>query len=221
MNRQVLNIPRSKLLECSKLVISAVAFVLLLLLSSPNIAQPIKISSEPGPQAVAANIEYYEDASESLSIADVLSPGFSVNFLPYNRDILHFGITSSAYWIRFSLDWSKAEPDATKILEFGPPKLVEGLTRGGIELFVVDENGQSVSNYVLGTLRKVLNALANHKDKYITAYIPHPYLDEEGIMHSLVEKLGLPHPDKASYRELLKVISQEIIAQSKTSNQMV
>lgn len=69
--------------------------------------------------------------------------------------------------------------------------------------------------------RKVLNALANHEDKYITAYIPHPYLDEEEIMHPLVEKLGLPHPDKASYRKLLKVISQEIIAQSKTSNKMV
>ena len=69
--------------------------------------------------------------------------------------------------------------------------------------------------------RKVLNALANHKDKYITAYIPHPFLDEEGVMHSLAEELGLPHPNKASYRELLKVISQEIIAQSKNSKQVV
>ena len=124
----------------------------LLLLSSPNIAQIIKISSEPRPQALAANIEYYEDAPESLSIEDALSPRFSVNFLPYNRDILHFGITSSAYWIRFKLDWSEAEPGATKILEFGPPKIVKGVFRGGIELFVVDENGQPVSNYVLGTL---------------------------------------------------------------------
>ena len=97
MNRQVLNLPHSKLLKCAKLLSSAFAAVFLVLLSSPNIAQTIKISSEPGPQAVAENIEYYEDASESLSIEDVLSPRFSVNFLPYNRDILHFGITSSAY----------------------------------------------------------------------------------------------------------------------------
>jgi signal transduction histidine kinase/DNA-binding response OmpR family regulator len=152
MNRLALHIPRSKLLECSKLLSSALAAIFLLLLSSPNIAQTIKINSEPGPQSLAANIEYYEDASESLSIEDVLSPRFSVNFLPYRRDILHFGITSSAYWIRFKLDWSEAEPGATKILEFGPPKIVKGVIRGGIELFVVDENGKPVSNYVLGTL---------------------------------------------------------------------
>lgn len=69
--------------------------------------------------------------------------------------------------------------------------------------------------------RKVLNALATHKDKYITAYIPHPYLDEEGMMHSLAEELGLVNLEKASYRELLKAISEEIVAQSKKSKQVV
>lgn len=69
--------------------------------------------------------------------------------------------------------------------------------------------------------RKVLNALATHKDKYITAYIPHPYLDEEGLMHSLADELGLKNLDKASYRELLKAISAEIVAQSRKSKQIV
>ncbi|MFT4888317.1 MAG: MSHA biogenesis protein MshM [Pseudohongiellaceae bacterium] len=69
--------------------------------------------------------------------------------------------------------------------------------------------------------RKVLNALANHKDKYITAYIPHPYLDEEGVMHALAGELGLLHLEKANYRELLKAISEEILAQSKKSKQVV
>lgn len=69
--------------------------------------------------------------------------------------------------------------------------------------------------------RKVLNALATHKDKYITAYIPHPYLDEQGMMHSLAEELGLAKLEKASYRELLKAISEEIVTQSKKSKQVV
>jgi hypothetical protein len=69
----------------------------LLLLSSPSAAQTIKVSSQPGPRSIAANTEYYEDASESLSIEEVLSPAFSVNFLAHNRDIFHFEITSSAY----------------------------------------------------------------------------------------------------------------------------
>ncbi len=149
MNRQVLHILHG---NCSKLLVLACAMTTLLLLSSPSPAQTIKVSSQPGPQSIAANIEYYEDASESLSIEDVLSPNFSVNFLPHNRDILHFGITSSAYWIRFNLDWSETQPGVAKILEFGPPKIVAGVIRGGIELFVVDDDGKPMSNYVLGTL---------------------------------------------------------------------
>jgi signal transduction histidine kinase/DNA-binding NarL/FixJ family response regulator len=149
MNRQVLHILHG---NCSKLLVLACAMTTLLLLSSPSPAQTIKVSSQPGPQSIAANIEYYEDASESLSIEDVLSPNFSINFLPHNRDILHFGITSSAYWIRFNLDWSETQPGVAKILEFGPPKIVAGVIRGGIELFVVDDDGKPMSNYVLGTL---------------------------------------------------------------------
>lgn len=69
--------------------------------------------------------------------------------------------------------------------------------------------------------RKVLNALALHKEKYITAYIPHPYLDEEGMMHVLAEELGLKNLENASYRELLKAISGEIVKLSKQSKQVV
>jgi signal transduction histidine kinase/DNA-binding response OmpR family regulator len=101
--------------------------------------------------AIADAVEYYEDGSESLTIDDVLAENFSVNFIPHNEDILHFGITSSAYWIRFSLDWSSLEPSDSKILEFGPPKLVAGIMRGGIEIFVVNEQGDLVSQYLLGT----------------------------------------------------------------------
>jgi signal transduction histidine kinase/DNA-binding NarL/FixJ family response regulator len=148
MNRLVLHLLHAK---CSKLIGFACAMTTLLLLSSPSAAQTTKVSNQPGPQSIAANIEYYEDASESLTIEDVLSPNFSVNFLPHNRDILHFGITSSAYWIRFNLDWSETKPGAARILELGPPKIVAGVIRGGIELFVVGDDGKPVSNYVLGT----------------------------------------------------------------------
>lgn len=101
--------------------------------------------------AIANAVEYYEDSSESLTIDDVLAPNFNVNFIPHDEDILHFGITSSAYWVRFNLDWSALEHSESKILEFGPPKLVAGVIRGGIELFVVDDEGGLVSRYTLGT----------------------------------------------------------------------
>lgn len=134
-----------------KQLLLTVLFAATLLLQQMSIAQSIVINSDSGPQSIAMDIEYYEDASESLTIEDVLTPSFAVNFIPHDREILHFGITSSAYWIRFDLDWSSAAPNSARVLEFGPPKIVGGIARGGIELFVVDDNGELVSEYTLGT----------------------------------------------------------------------
>ncbi|MCH8176455.1 MAG: hypothetical protein IIC59_14870, partial [Proteobacteria bacterium] len=69
-------------------------------------AQDIVVDPDIASLPIAEFVEYYEDASETLRIDDVLAPNFGVNFIPHDRDILHFGITSSAYWIRFNLDWS-------------------------------------------------------------------------------------------------------------------
>jgi two-component system, sensor histidine kinase LadS len=101
--------------------------------------------------ALADAVDYYEDSSEALTIDDVLAPNFGVNFIAHDEDTLHFGITSSAYWIRFDLDWSALEHSESKILEFGPPKLVAGFIRGGIEVFIVDDDGELISQYTLGT----------------------------------------------------------------------
>lgn len=115
-------------------------------------ADTVVVEEDSDYVALANAVEYYEDASESLTIDDVLAPSFGVNFLPHENDILHFGITSSAYWVRFDLDWSEFDEAMDKILEFGPPKLVSGLVRGGIDLFVIDDNGSLASQYTLGTM---------------------------------------------------------------------
>ncbi|NKB35429.1 MAG: response regulator [Pseudomonadales bacterium] len=112
--------------------------------------QPITVTNDPQPLSVAEYVEYYEDSSEALTIDDVLAPNFGVNFIPHNRDILHFGITSSAYWLRFNLDWSNMPEGSSKVLEFGPPKIVAGFVRGGIELFVVDAQGNLENSFLLG-----------------------------------------------------------------------
>ena len=119
----------------------------------PAISQAQLITIDPAQErlSIAEYIEYYEDASEALTIEDVLSPNFSVNFIPHDRDLFHFGITSSAFWMRFDLDWSQGNPGAAKVLEFGPPKLVAGFVRGGIELYRVDDQRNLVSQYILGT----------------------------------------------------------------------
>ena len=59
--------------------------------------------------------------------------------------------------------------------------------------------------------RKVINALSTRKQDYVTAYIPHPILNEEGAMHAIAEELSLTASIEASYYDLLKLISAELL----------
>jgi len=59
--------------------------------------------------------------------------------------------------------------------------------------------------------RKLLNSLEYHKKRYITAYIPHPILSEEGIMHALAEELSIERESNLSYYHLLKLVTEEIV----------
>ncbi len=120
---------------------------------SPVMGQALEVSPNTETIAVSNFVEYYEDGSELLTIDEVLAENFDVNFIPYNRELLNFGITSSAYWVRLRLDWSGMPAGATKILEFGPPKIVAGVVRGGIELFTINAQRQVEREYILGTLQ--------------------------------------------------------------------
>ncbi|MBL4573215.1 MAG: AAA family ATPase [Gammaproteobacteria bacterium] len=59
--------------------------------------------------------------------------------------------------------------------------------------------------------RKVLNALEPLENRYISAFIPNPVLDEESIMYAIAEELSLSFAPSESYYELLKIISEELI----------
>ena len=122
-----------------------------LLCISLSHASTVLVDSESEFLHIADAVDYYEDSSESLTIDDVVAPNFGVNFIAHNEDILNFGISSSAYWVRFDLDWSALENQESKILELGPPKHVAGVSRGGIEVFIVGDDGELVSQYILGT----------------------------------------------------------------------
>jgi hypothetical protein len=113
-------------------------------------AQAISVDPDTARLAVAGFVEHHADNSESMTINDVVAPTFDVNFIPHSRNILHFGISSSAYWLRLNFDWLEGEPCDHKVLEFGPPKIVEGIVRGGIELYVIDQADDVRINYYLG-----------------------------------------------------------------------
>ena len=59
--------------------------------------------------------------------------------------------------------------------------------------------------------RKVINALSTRKQDYVTTYIPHPILNEEGAMHAIAKELSLTASPEASYYDLLKLISAELL----------
>ena len=59
--------------------------------------------------------------------------------------------------------------------------------------------------------RKVLNSLEFHKNRFVTAYIPHPILSEEGMVHAIVEELSIERESNLSYYELLKVVTAAIV----------
>lgn len=87
--------------SCFQAALYAVACFLFTSLCS---AQTIVVDENSDSVAVTLSVEYYEDSSEALTIDDVLAPSFDVNFIPHNRDLLNFGMTSAAYWVRFNLD---------------------------------------------------------------------------------------------------------------------
>ncbi len=121
-----------------------------LFVSASALAQPLQVDPESLETAASSFVEYYEDTSTTLTIDDILAPGFAVNFLPVQIENLNFGVTTSAFWFRLTLDWSNA-PDESKVLEFGPPKIVGGIARGGIDVFALNAQGEPYWQYTLGT----------------------------------------------------------------------
>ena len=69
--------------------------------------------------------------------------------------------------------------------------------------------------------RKLLNSLEFHKNRFVTAYIPHPILGAEGMVHAIVEELGIERESNLSYYELLKVITAAIANFSREEKRVV
>lgn len=85
--------------------------------------------------ALAAN--FLEDPTGALTLAEVVALKAQGAFTQNSREQIHFGMTRSAYWIHLTLPWRGDKTEATGILEIGPPKLVPGRVRGGVDLYTL------------------------------------------------------------------------------------
>lgn len=65
--------------------------------------EPVILTDEAGKYPLGLHLSYLEDPTGQLTIEDVTSPGLAGQFIPSNEKIPNFGVTSSAYWVRFQL----------------------------------------------------------------------------------------------------------------------
>lgn len=133
------------------LTLSKLLCLLILCACSGALAQPTSVRADAARKMVAPYTQYYEDPTGRLTIEDVASPEFNVNFIANGTDELHFGLTRSTYWIRFNIDWNTLALENRWVLEVGPPKHVEGIARGGADIFVLDTDGNPIVSQRFGT----------------------------------------------------------------------
>lgn len=69
-------------------------------------------------QLIGNYLEYLEDESGQLSIADIVDGGWA--FKPNQSDIISFGSSHSAFWLRFSIRNETTEYQ-NRIIEFDDP----------------------------------------------------------------------------------------------------
>jgi signal transduction histidine kinase len=121
----------------------------LLLMYAPTaaVAAPLPLmlddSAETYPLGIGS-LELFEDPSGALGIDDVSSPRMSSFFAPSLRSVANFGMSSSAFWFRFSLR-SLTRSQAAWLLLLDQPVMdeVELYTPTGNGSFLVQKSGVS------------------------------------------------------------------------------
>ena len=69
--------------------------------------------------------------------------------------------------------------------------------------------------------RMVLNALENHPNRFVTAYIPHPILGEDDLLETIADELSIVRSTSLQIGELIKLISAEVINADKAGKHTI
>ena len=117
--------------------------------------------------------------------------------------IQHFGLAQYPFSLAPNTRYFLKLPSHQRAFEF----IVEALRDESSFTKITGEVGTGKTMLC----RKVLNSLDALGNRYVTAFIPNPVLDEESIMYAIADELHLSFDPAASYYELLKVISEELI----------
>jgi len=124
-------------------IIITIFFALLPFLSCAAIfaeeaEQGVRLFSK-GQYLLTPHMLYFEDVSNDLTIDQIASSKYASEFVKNNNPILNTGITTSTYWVKFTLDYPDAYPNETVLkrwyLEVGGSQLNE------VELFISEYDG--------------------------------------------------------------------------------
>ena len=126
-----------------------------------NAIEPLIISSNQSRFELGPHLEILEDKNREWTIDDVSSSAFADTFHPINSDVINLGITSSAIWMRFSIEIKNLDMDAlqtrqTWYLDFDRDFFEQ------CDLFIPIINGEQTSSktrwQIIGSAsRKVMN----------------------------------------------------------------
>ncbi len=76
-------------------------FIVMLLLAMPVFAETVFLHIGEESRSIGRDIEFLEDPSGKLTIADVISSAYTDRFVRSNRDAPNFGLGNTVYWLRF------------------------------------------------------------------------------------------------------------------------
>lgn len=146
---------------------------------------------------IADKIYVFEDTSNKLTIQQIISPAYAKHFHLSNQSILHFGLTNSIYWLRFTLENKSNDPLWLQLEHAFIPYA---------NLFVIDSNGtwkSYQSGYKVSLKDKLIKdhtqmfPLLGGKHQYYVRVIPY--------MHPIPVKIWNSH------RYQLISINQKIV----------
>ncbi|QTA80029.1 Histidine kinase superfamily protein, 7TM-DISM domains-containing [Desulfonema limicola] len=118
-----------------KVIVLTFLQTILFIFSAYSQTQPLVLTDQQDQYLLGTYIECLEDSSHALTIEDVVSPEYNRRFIPNQKQYFDFGVSQSAWWVRFRVK-NTAKPLTAWLMEFGSSRL------HSVELYIPEKGGR-------------------------------------------------------------------------------